>query len=96
MHSVSPSRGTRPKRHQEPRQSRPTSWASSLRRPLHRLDVGIAGGSALQTYERLHERRENDIELGWEQLSGLVKFSDKYRQERDAAPGAISEVSATS
>ena len=38
------------------------------------LDVGIAGGSALQTYERLQERRGNDIELRWGRLSGVVKF----------------------
>jgi hypothetical protein len=38
------------------------------------LDLGVAGASARQRYERLHDRRERQIEKRWGRLAGVVKF----------------------
>lgn len=56
------------------------------------LDAGVAGGSARRTYERLHERREKDIERRWGRFSGVVKFlSDDPRSITVWAKGSKGE-----
>ena len=56
------------------------------------LDSGVAGGSARQTYERLHERREKQIERKWGRLAGVVKFlSDDPRTITVWAQGSKGE-----
>lgn len=37
-------------------------------------DVGVAGGSAQQKYERLHQRREHELDRRWGRLAGAAKF----------------------
>ena len=56
------------------------------------LDLGIAGGSARQSYERLHQRRKKDIEHRWGRFSGLVKFlSDDPQSIKVWAQGSKGE-----
>ena len=56
------------------------------------LDVGVAGGSAQQKYERLHQRRERELEARWGRLAGVAKFlSDDPRSITVWAQGSRGE-----
>jgi hypothetical protein len=56
------------------------------------LDVGVAGGSAQQKYDQLHQRRERELEARWGRLSGLAKFlSDDPRSITVWAQGSKGE-----
>src|ERR1700728_1725785 len=56
------------------------------------LDVGVAGGSAQQKYERLHQRRERELEARWGRLAGVAKFlSDDPRSIAVWAQGSKGE-----
>ncbi len=56
------------------------------------LDVGVAGGSAQQKYEKLHQRRECELEARWGRLAGVAKFlSDDPRSITVWAQGSKGE-----
>ena len=56
------------------------------------LDVGVAGGSAQQKYEKLHQRRERELEARWGRLAGVAKFlSDDPRSITVWAQGSKGE-----
>ena len=60
--------------------------------PAPALDVGVAGGSAQQQYERLHLRREQELEHRWGRLAGVAKFlSDDPRSITVWAQGSKGE-----
>jgi hypothetical protein len=54
--------------------------------------AGVAGGSARQEYQRLHDRREERIDQKWGRLAGVVKFvSDDPQSTTAWAKGADGE-----
>jgi hypothetical protein len=56
------------------------------------LDTGVAGASAQETFDRLHERRQKEIERRWGRFAGLVKFlSDDPQSIRVWAQGSKGE-----
>jgi hypothetical protein len=56
------------------------------------LDVGIAGASAQDRYEQLHQRRAQELERRWGHLAGVAKFlSDDPRSITAWAQGSKGE-----
>lgn len=54
--------------------------------------MGIAGGSAQETFERRHQKREAQIERRWGRLAGVVKFlSDDPHSTTAWAQGSAGE-----
>jgi hypothetical protein len=56
------------------------------------LDVGVAGGSAQEKHDRLHQRRKHELERRWGRLAGVAKFlSDDPRSITVWAQGSKGE-----
>lgn len=57
------------------------------------IDIGVAGGSARRTYERLQDRRESDVKGRWGDRVGgwVLRFSDEPQSIRAWGIGAQGE-----